>query len=466
MFMKSIALVILCVVLVSLSACGGGTSSEVSPQPQGAAAVSISIHDMPPAGVTILSFQASITGIAMQPGNISLLNSPMTFEMTQLQTVSAYMGTISVPAGTYTGMTITLANPQMTFLNDTGGTMGGMMGGGECANGQICQLTPTMMASSVTINGSPFPINLQANTPISMPLDFDLMDSLEAGMAMNPIMTSGMHEATPGANLLGEMDDMIGQIRSINTANNEFTMSFVEGIPSMTISADDTTTFQSFDSIGRPNTIAGLAQGQIVLLEMQLMAGGMLHAAKIRFESNTSQVMDGMIVGISSPTRFDMILLNEAPAFQGLNIGDVVRMNIQAGTMFDVDDTDMPVSGMSFASASDLIVGQMVQIEPASALISGAPAQLNTDHIRLMKASVTAEVASKIDSSTFTVNNLSGIFGPAGISTMKVSTSTQTSFENVSGVSTLSVGDTVSVRGPMFMASGTSAMIASKVLKR
>jgi len=35
-------------------------------------------------------------------------------------------------------------------------------GGGTCANGQICQFTPTMMASRVAITGSHFPVTVQA----------------------------------------------------------------------------------------------------------------------------------------------------------------------------------------------------------------------------------------------------------------------------------------------------------------
>jgi hypothetical protein len=80
---------------------------------------------MPPTGVTLLSFQATVTGISMQPGNVSLLNSPISLEISQLQAMSA---SISVPAGNHTGMTVTLMNPRMTFLNNTGGTMGGMVG--------------------------------------------------------------------------------------------------------------------------------------------------------------------------------------------------------------------------------------------------------------------------------------------------------------------------------------------------
>ncbi len=465
--MKVLESSVLSVALVALAGCGGGASSVINPPPQqGAAQVSISIHDMPPTGVTMLSFQATVTGISMQPGNVSLLTSPMTLEMSQLQAMSAYMGTASVPAGTYTGMTVTLTNPRMTFLNSTSGTMGGMMGGGSCANGQICQLTPTMMASSVTISGAPFPLTVQANTPFNLQMDFDLMDSMQSNMSMNPVMTSMMQLAGPGSNMLDEMDDMIGQVTSVDTANSQFKMSLVQGMSSMTVTVDANTTFEDFDGIGKMNNLSGLSQGQIVLAKMQLMAGGTLHAGKVRFESNQPQVMDGMIVAINSPTQFDMVMMNEAPAFQGVSIGDVLRMNIQAGTMFDIDDMDMAVSGMSFAGAPDMMVGQMVQIEPTSALVPGTPPQLSTNHLRLMKTWMTAKVASKIDAATFTVNNLPGMFGTAGVSSMKISTSLQTNFENVSGVAALNVGDSVSVRGPMFMASGTPTMVASKVQKR
>src|SRR5262249_36466447 len=166
--MRSQILAIACSFL-GVAGCGGGTPSVTPPPTQGSALVSVSLHDMPPSGVTVISFQATITGMTMQPTSVSILDAPITLEMTQLQAMSAYIGTVSVPAGNYTGMTITLATPRMTFLNNTGAMMGGtgMMGGGTCANGQICQLTPTMMASSITISGSPFPVTVQVNAPLN-----------------------------------------------------------------------------------------------------------------------------------------------------------------------------------------------------------------------------------------------------------------------------------------------------------
>jgi hypothetical protein len=57
-------------------------------------------------------------------------------------------------------------------------------------------------------------------------------------------------------------------------------------------------------------------------------------------------------------------------------------------------------------------------------------------------------------------------FLDAGINTMKIHTSTQTAFDGVTGASALNVGDAVSVRAPMFMASGTPTIVASKIQKR
>ena len=83
-----------------------------------------------------------------------------------------------------------------------------------------------------------------------------------------------------------------------------------------------------------------------------------------------------------------------------------------------------------------------------------------------MKTWMTATVASKLSADTFTLQGLPGLFGTAGFAAMTVNTSAQTMFQNVSNVTALNVGDTVSVRGPMFMAGRTPTIIASKVQKR
>ena len=61
-----------------------------------------------------------------------------------------------------------------------------------------------------------------------------------------------MQPVTQGTNVLDEMDDMLGQISSIGS--NQFTMSFVQCMPSMTITTDTNTAFIGFDAIGKSNS--------------------------------------------------------------------------------------------------------------------------------------------------------------------------------------------------------------------
>jgi len=176
--------------------------------------------------------------------------------------------------------------------------------------------------------------------------------------------------------------------------------------------------------------------------------------------------LDGMIVAVNSSTQFDMVMTNDAPAFQGLNLGSLVRINMQAGSMFDIDDTDLPVNGMSFASSTDMMVGQVVQIEPTSSLVNGTPPELNTTHVRLMKTWMTAKVSSVTNADTFSMQSLPGMMVSGGFFTMTVNTSAQTMFENVANVAAMNMGDTISVRGPMFAVNGTPTIVCAKVLKR
>jgi hypothetical protein len=80
-----------------------------------------------------------------------------------------------------------------------------------------------------------------------------------------------------------------------------------------------------------------------------------------------------MVVAMNNPTQFDMVVMDEAPTFPGVNIGDVVRVNLQSRAALNINYTDLPVSGMSFRSSSDMIIGQMVEIEPTTALFAALP---------------------------------------------------------------------------------------------
>ena len=84
---------------------------------------------------------------------------------------------------------------------------------------------------------------------------------------------------------------------------------------------------------------------------------------------------------------------------------------------------------------------------------------------KTMKTWMTAKVASTVNADTFTMQSLPGMMGSAGFTAMTVNTSAPTMFENVANVAGMSMGDTVSVRGPQFMVNGTPTLVCSKVVK-
>ena len=137
--------------------------------------VSMTIHDTPPSGISILSFEIHITGAALQPSDstasaVSLISAPDEIELEHLQTSSAFLGSSSVPAGTYNSLTVTFANPQITIQNNTGAAI--TVGGQSCNVGQICEVKPTLNQASVTVNANPpFPITLSATAPVNLGMD-------------------------------------------------------------------------------------------------------------------------------------------------------------------------------------------------------------------------------------------------------------------------------------------------------
>ena len=115
------------IVLVA-NGCGGNaynmtTSTPADNLPQ-TSAVTLTVTDAPPAGVTVLSFEVSINSAVLNPGNVQLITNPQRIEVKQLETDSAFLSTMNVPAGTYQSITVNVTNPELTVMNNSGTAIG------------------------------------------------------------------------------------------------------------------------------------------------------------------------------------------------------------------------------------------------------------------------------------------------------------------------------------------------------
>src|SRR5262249_43582714 len=158
-------------------------------------------------------------------------------------------------------------------------------------------------------------------------------------------------------------------------------------------------------------------------------------------------------------SQFDIVLLHQVPAVVGLEMGDVVRINLQSGTTVEAVDIDPRRNGLLFSTPSDLLVGQVVTARALS-VPSGTPLAVTTDRVRLKSAALTARVKSILNSTDFVVDNLPGNFPGSEI---QVRTSGQANFTNLAGLASLQAGDTVSVSGFLLKGVGDPVVLGEGV---
>ena len=451
-----------------ITGCGG---SYTAPPPPGAQAaqMSVSVTDAPPAGVTVLSFEVTVTGASLSPGSVDLLagKTPPRLEVKNLETESAFLSTLSIPAGTYTGLALTFANPELTFLNNTGAALAG------CAVGAVCEIKPTGTLSS-TVSGN---FVVTAGTQSGILIDLNLASLLSSTLGVD-FSSSGAVSATQqikqGEGELEDLEDVNGILKS--PANNQFTLQTTD-MGNITVSVDTSTEFSDFESCAAAN-FSCLVDGQSVEVDLALMGAGTFLAKKVELHDNVAEAaddeLDGVVSKVDSATQFEVVVLDELRSVTNVSVGNPVIVALQSSATFQVDANGLTVPSnlqQAFTASGDtsqLIPGQVVQVRVRSTSGGPAPAAImvTTDRVRLRMTQFTAAVSGAVAGNNFNVGTLPGIFTSAGVTSIQVQTSSNTNFENVSGASGLADGNTVSLRGLLFASAPTPVLIADKVRKR
>ena len=454
--------------LVFLNGCGGGAMSPAIGNPGSAqtSAVTLMMTDAPPAGVTVLSFEVTVNGAVLNPGNVQLIAAPQKIEVKNLETESAFLATINAPAGTYQSITVNLSNPELTILNQSGGAIG------NCANNAVCHLEPAA-AGNVTFSSAPFPLMLAANTPAAFQVDVNVESLIANDLTLDFNAASALTLAQlplPGqpADHLDDMDDLLGTVQNVDAGNKKFTLHSLAG--DLSIQTDANTEFELEGCAA--NNFTCLVTGAIVEIDARVMTGGAIIAKKIELQENEIEdELQGTIFKIDDTTHFEMVVLGELRGASNVNLGNTIVVSL-SNANFQVDTNGLPVPSAlqgAFEAAGDtsqLIPGQQVQVK-VSSVTPGPPLSVTTNRVRLRRDQFTANVTGAPTVPNFNVGGLPGLFTSAGISTIQVQTSSATNFQGVAGVSNLADADRVSLRGLLFANGGNPPiLIVDKVRKR
>src|SRR5258708_342921 len=371
-FLFSLALVS-CVFLV---ACGGSMSSSTG---SNGVRMSLAIRDTPPSGVAVLFFEASITGASLQPSDtskpaVSVLSAPVEVEFGHLQADTAFLSLTSIPPDSYKSITLTFANAAMTIVNHSLAPMG------SCADNSVCELTPTFNPATATVSSAPLPLTISQNSVVGIRLDFNVNSSVQSDLSINPTVTIKQVTQRQDSDEGQEMeavDEVDGQVTGVSS--NQFTLMNERSGQSFTISVDNNTVFEDFSRAGctaSPADITCVKMGQILDVDLSENGMGMMFAKRVEFEEDANrEAIKGTItsvdsVGMNSGTQFHMVVFNEEPTVSGISEGSPIMVTTQQNAVFQEGgeelsaDGGFSMSGASFSSGADLMVGQDVQIRP------------------------------------------------------------------------------------------------------
>ena len=462
--------------LILLSACGtrprgtgGGAGSGGDTAP-----ITLAITDTPPSGVTILSFTITVSSATLQPGNVELIGAPVTVNVAQLQTDFRILGTADVAPGDYTGVDFTFANPNLTIYNQ-GGTFT------NCANGAICQIQASLPTTSQTLQ---LPLTVAVGSPQALELEFNANNVLQSNLSVDITASNGLtltsfSNVATGSQLL-TLDAVPGVITSLGS--NQFTMTTLNGL-SVTATTNNSTTYTYPSATCSKENFSCLATGQLVSVDLSVFGDGSYQATSVILDSATTTApgISGTIAAIAatSPPQFTLVIDGQDPTTTGVDIGNVATVTIENDATYAIDADGLTIpSGLTFASASGLVVGQEVLVQGNTVQVtteSSGPntIAISTSQIVLRQSQWTATVGTiNSGNGSFTLVTLPSLFtylSPTSIQSFDVDTTAQTQFSslNEDSISGLSAGTQVSVKGLVFntvISLGAPSIVASEVV--
>jgi len=326
---------------------------------------------------------------------------------------------------------------------------------------------------------SPFPIAVTADETFGIKLDFNVNDSLQSDLSVNPMVSVvkvTQRRREDDQDDMEEAEDVDGQVTGLGTS--QFTLMNERSGQSFTVNVDSNTVFEDFDKAGctaSPQNFSCVKMGQIVEVDLDESGMGAMLAKRVKLEEEANEeALKATITTVDSSTLFHAVVFNEEPTVSGVSEGAQVAVTILPTTMFEVSSEEMgedggfTQTGLMFGSAADLLMGQDVQIHPQMVTSAGGVTTITADRIRLRPSQITGQVGTINSDGTFMLTPSSSLFTGAtpAISSIKVEVVPEMEFEDVSGISGLAVGNTVSVKGLLFNTSGTPTLLAKAIRKQ
>ena len=463
--MKRIAMFIAAALL---SACGGGggdggggTAAAPPSPPQSTTAVQVNLGDDPAdrlvaVGVTI----NSLSLIHSSGGSVCVMSTPRPMEMMRLMGTVAPLAMTGVPRGSYTGATMTFGASTVTHVDPATGlpvqrTVPGPM------------TTTVMFSSPLVVGTTPMVVNLDMNMAASVAIDpmgnVSMTPTLSAHH--NPHVTGSPHPEDGG------MHGLNGSVGSVG--GNTFTLTMMQGMPNIPLTTHAGTHYEGISGMHMAS------HSHLLSIDATMQPDGSWMATRVHSRVGAGGAMAaGVVTSLSGTPPTQLVMVTHDGAGNGMmatNLAGTTTVNISDTTVFSLDARDVDLTNLPFAPRFDrtsLSRGQRIETFSTSQMMQGGGMHGMTGGGTLTATSIyLGQQGLRGTVSGYTQTGSQGSFALAltadsafakltGATTVTVY---QQGSTQLRGVSNITNGSIVQVRGLLFLDGGIFRLVAGGI---
>ena len=385
----------------------------------------------------------TLTGSGGTSNTGNLLSSPTEVEFVHQAGTFEPLAVVNIPAGTYSGATLTVSNPEVVVIN----------------SGVPTKVPATLTSSTVTITfSSVITITSSSSTVINFDLDLAKSVTLNGNPITSATVTPKFNVSTSTVGNQNNEDDDNGEIEDVHGKVTNITA------PNFTIQTDQSNiTFATDSNTQFTDGITSLSQlkvGDIVEVDGVTKSDGTKLATKVELEEENAaaEELEGIITAVTGSPATQITIAEQVDSDGTSNAPVTVDIAINNNTQFVVRADKLNLGTPPAFDASHIGKGQRVEADTGSNMSTPMVA----DRIKLREqaliGTVAASPAPTSSGFTLTLSPTSAFASLTGQTSIAVSI--------VSGTEqrvTPSAGGTVRVRGLIFVNGGTYSMISTRI---
>jgi hypothetical protein len=381
---------------------------------------------------------ATLTGVSPTPTTGNLLSKPAEVEFVHEAGTFEPLAVINLPAGTYSGATFTISNPEVVVLN----------------GGAPVSVPATLTTTTVTAVFNPA-ITIMNTSIATINFDLDLAASVTlngtpvTSATVNPIFNVTSLVAAPMAmqdDDDGEIEDVHGTVTNVTPP--DFTIQTSQAM--LTFITDMNTRFK--DGITQ---LSDLKVGDVVEVDGVTNPDGTKYAAKVEKDSDsTGEEVEGIIASVTGSPATALSIADQLDSHESATPPMAVNVAVNSSTVFTVRADKFNLTSTPAFDASHIGKGQRVEADSATA---GFPTLATSVKLReqALRGTVAAMPAPTPSSFTLNLNPTSVFATLSGVTSVAV---TVPDGMNLKVAPT--AGATVLIRGLIFFDGANYTMIA------